>query len=43
MKKMTTLLASLLAAVVLTSCKQTDHPGKLAPDAKLYINVVITQ
>lgn len=40
MKKMTTLLASLLAAVVLTSCKQTDNPGKLAPDAKLYINVV---
>ena len=40
MKKMTTLLASLLAAIVLTSCKQTDNPGKLAPDAKLYINVV---
>ena len=48
MKKMTTLPASLLAVLCLAvlclaalpSCKQTDNPGKLAPDAKLYINVV---
>lgn len=45
---MTTLPASLLAVLCLAvlclaalpSCKQTDNPGKLAPDAKLYINVV---
>lgn len=39
MKKITAILA-LLCLAALPSCKQTDHPGKLAPDAKLYINVV---
>ena len=39
MKKITTILAVLCLAA-LPSCKQTDNPGKLAPDAKLYINVV---
>lgn len=40
---MTALPASLLAVLFLAalpSCKQTNNPGKLAPDAKLYINVV---
>ena len=39
MKKITAILA-LLCLAALPSCKQTDNPGKLAPDAKLYINVV---
>ena len=39
MKKITAILAVLCLAA-LPSCKQTDNPGKLAPDAKLYINVV---
>lgn len=39
MKKITAIL-TVLCLAALPSCKQTDNPGKLAPDAKLYINVV---
>lgn len=40
MRKCTTLLLSCLLLVGLGACGEKDHPGKLAPDAKLYINVV---
>ena len=40
MRKCSTLLLSCLLLVGLGACGEKDHPGKLAPDAKLYINVV---
>ena len=40
MRKCTTLLLSCLLLVGLVACGEKDNPGKLAPDAKLYINVV---
>lgn len=40
MRKCTTLLLSCLLLVGLGACGEKDNPGKLAPDAKLYINVV---
>ena len=40
MRKCTTLLFSCLLLVGLGACGEKDNPGKLAPDAKLYINVV---
>ena len=39
MKKITAILAVLCLAA-LPGCRGTNNPGKLAPDAKLYINVV---
>lgn len=40
MRKCTTLLLSCLLLVGLGACGEKDNPGRLAPDAKLYINVV---
>lgn len=40
MRKYTTLLLSCLLLVGLGACGEKDNPGRLAPDAKLYINVV---
>lgn len=40
MRKCTTLLLSCLLLVGLSACGGKGNPGQLAPDAKLYINVV---